>query len=53
MNRTCHLIVKTSDHPAERPYLVTLSDKERGVIVEHRASNLQVLHDGCYRAADF
>ena len=42
MKRTYQLIVEISGHPAEHPYLVTLPDEERGVIMEHRASNLQV-----------
>jgi hypothetical protein len=42
MRRTYELIVETSDHPAEPPYLVTLWDQSRGVIVAQRASSLEV-----------
>jgi hypothetical protein len=42
MKRIYELSVEISDHQGDRRYLVTLSDKQRGVILSHLASRLNV-----------
>jgi hypothetical protein len=41
MKRTYELVVETSDHPNEHPYLVTLWENH-SVLMAHRASSLAV-----------